>query len=78
MRDARRHWLRRSGRVGVLAALAVGAAVAGMLAFRPWERSRPFYETLPRSVVRRLDVKAKLSAGGLVESAKNTKIKCEL
>jgi HlyD family secretion protein len=49
-----------------------------MLAFRPWERSRPFYETLPRSVVRRLDVKAKLSAGGLVESAKNTKIKCEL
>jgi HlyD family secretion protein len=61
-----------------MAALAIGVAVSGMLAFRPWGRSRSELENLPRSVVRRVDMKATLSAGGMVESGTQTLIDCEL
>lgn len=76
MRNIKTRWLGRSGRIAV--ALAFTSGVAAALALPSWQRSRAALEGLPRVAVRRTDLKSSVLTGGLVESAHQTVVSCEL
>jgi HlyD family secretion protein len=78
MSGDRKRRIRGLASVAVLVALATAVAVSTWLGYRPWRKSGPSLEELPRSVVRRADLRMYLTAPGQVESSKKTQIICEL
>lgn len=76
MRRRKCRW--RYGLIGVGLVLVLAASAFVPRLVHSYRRRRPEWERLPKAAVRRADLWVSVTAGGLIESANQTVIECEL